>query len=542
MHIVIEDDNKNIRTTEVGNQVDCVMAGSSPTCHVYLPDVRVAEEQFRIRRTEEKVWWLERCEIPEGSPGGHTRMYVNALEATEAVQLKHTDEIAIARFRVKIFLEEVVANVPLAEVMEEATKLRELPLPAGSIIRPGALAEVTLPRRATEALTVFAFRVHECTELASLLSTAIAGVMEQFGARQVWMGARRHGYGRLEFIETRLSDGRTSGEPPRLETCNYRCAERGQFICCVQAEEPGIESVMCIPLVGEHSILGMLYVDNKADSVPYAEQDLDLLSVMGVAVTRQLELILRDQAKHQEAVAAGELSFVRELQSCMDPTNVPHWTGLQLTVYCKPGRDSAGDIYDVMRLPNGLASFLCGHVTGAPTTAALAMAEVRASFRIAGLHADPPHVLMRALNWMLYDPKHPATLSAVGLVMNPKTGAMQFATAGMIGAVVVGHRGTLRSLVQPSIPDVGSTSDFVYNSSAGRLQDGETMVLYSSGCLTVTDAGGQQLGQARLHEALSDGFGQPASAVLDELLSDLKAFFRKGRQPDDITIMILHRE
>ena len=34
------------------------------------------------------------------------------------------------------------------------------------------------------------------------------------------------------------------------------------------------------------------------------------------------------------------------------------------------------DLYDVMRLPNGLAAFLCGNVTGSPTHAALAMTQL----------------------------------------------------------------------------------------------------------------------------------------------------------------------
>jgi len=542
MHIVIQDEDKSVRTTDVSDTVTCVLAGSSPDCHVYLPDVRVAERQFQIRRDESNVWWLERCKIPDGSTGEHTRIYLNALEATETRQVKHHDVVELARFRLKVHLEEVDADVPVAEVMEEASRLRERPLPAGTLIRSDARADVILSRSAVEVVAASAFQIHECADLASLMSAAIARIAEQLSAHQVWIGTRRRGYGRLESTETRLSDGRTSGEPPRLDTFTYRCVERGQFICCVQAAEPEIESVMCIPLVGKHSILGMLYVDNKAGSVPYSAHDLDLLTVLGVCITRQLEAILHEQVKHQEAIAAGELSFMRELQSCMDPTSVPQWSGLQLAVYCKPGLDSAGDIYDVMRLPNGLAAFMCGHVTGAPTTAALAMAEVRASFRIASLHADPPHVLWRALNWMLYDPRHPATLSAVGLVMNPKTGAMQYATAGRIGALVVGQRGAIRSLWQPEAPEVGASGEYVFNSGAGRLQEGETMMLYTPGCVTVTDRDHRPLGDDKLREALSDGFGQPASAALDELLSDLKAFFRDGRQPDDITIMMLHRE
>jgi serine phosphatase RsbU (regulator of sigma subunit) len=374
------------------------------------------------------------------------------------------------------------------------------------------------------------------------MDRSIAEMMRLFDGRRVWMGARRNGYGRLEFVETLHMDGSTSGEPPNLETFEFRCADRGQILCIVQTAETQTESAMCVPLLTKRGILGILYVDNKAGAVPYGEQDLDMLTAMASIVARQLELIVEEQIRLQHSITAGELSFMRELQAKMDPATVPVWDTVQIAVYCKPGLEHAGDIYDMMRLPNGLAAFVCGHVGGSATHAAIAMAETRASFRIAGLHADPPHVLMRAVNWLIYDEKNPCAESCVGIVMNPKTGAMQYATAGDIGAVVVGPRGDLRPLTRPDVPEIGKIKDYAYTSDAGRLQEGETIVLFTPGCRTVTNTAGQALGDERFLEAVSDCVGQTASSAMDELLSDLKAFFREGQPPDDITVVMIHRD
>jgi hypothetical protein len=50
------------------------------------------------------------------------------------------------------------------------------------------------------------------------------------------------------------------------------------------------------------------------------------------------------------------------------------------------------------------------------------------------------------------------------------------------------------------------------------------------------------LGEPRFLETVGDGFDQPASSTLDELLSDLKGYFRDGNCPDDMTVMIIHRD
>lgn len=542
MHIVIRDEFKNIRSVDVAGTVDMVNFGSSPECNVYLPDIRIADEHFRLCRQADQSWCLTLCPVPDDSPAAFTRIYINALEAPDGTLIKHNDEILLGRYVLNVFTDESDATAPRAAVLEDAAKIRAHPLPGGALIHANPDFDITIPAGLARDITAFSFEIHDCQDMSALLVATVTAIARQFKTRLVWMGARRHGYGRLEFVESRLANGRAGGDPPRLETYVYRCVDRGQHLCCPEYDMPGIGSALAVPLRGSRSILGMLYLDRAVDDAPFGAEHLDLLTIMSSCVGRQLELVIRDQIKLQEAIVAGERSFMRELQSVMDPTNVPNWDGLQIAVFCRPGLDSAGDIYDVMRLPNGLASFFCGRVFGSPTTAALAMAEVRSAFRFACLHADPPHILLRALNWLLHDPKHPANLSSVGIIMNPNTGAMQFATCGSIGGVVVGQRGQVRSLTMANVPEVGAVKDQTFESSAGRLQEGESIVLYTPGCLTVADRAGEALGETRFVEVLADGFGQPASIALNDLLSDLKAFFQEGRQPDDITIMVVHRE
>ncbi len=542
MHIVSQDDNNNVRGTEIPGNVDCVLIGSNPNCHVYLPDIRIAENHLCMRKGDGDDWWLETLEIPENTPAEFTRVYVNAIEATEPVKIKHNDHLMIASFQLVVFTNDATENAPKSAIMEDVSKIRQHPLPAGSLVRQECNENLSLSSKMMDSITSFSFELSNCLDLASLIASTISGTISALNAHKVWIGIRRRGYGRLEFVEAKRSDGTSGSDPARLETFQYRCTERGQQICCPQMEEKRIGSVLCVPLVGEFGKLGMLYVENKPDAIPYSEQDLDCLAVIAIVVTKQLERVVHEQIKRQEAIEAGEWSFMRELQAKMDPTSVPQWDGLQLAVYCKPGLESAGNIYDVMRLPNGLAAFMCGHIKGSPTIAALAMAEVRASFRMAGLHADPPHVLLRALNWLLHDPQCPASLATSGIVMNPKTGAMQFATAGETGAVIIDQKGDLRKLTQESMPEVGEIRDFMFHSQAGRLHEGETIVLYTPGCISVTDSKGECLTESKLLDSIADSFGLPASTALDELLSELESFFKHGRQPDDITIMVLHRE
>jgi len=542
MHVLVYDESKPPQGRDVPEKLETIYFGSDPACHVYLPDLRVADRHFVLRKRAKDEWALEPLDIAEDSPARRTAIFVNARDLADDQIIRHNDEIVIARFRLAIFLDSATANAPKASAMEYAAKIRAHPLPSGTIVHNQAIGEVRLRQGDAHRIAAFAFAIHDCIDLAGFMSTCVREVQHLFEAQRVWLAARRKGYGRFEFIEAVKSGAKNCDEPPLLETYSYRCAERGQLICTQQTNENDTESAMCVPLQTNRATYGMLYLDNRADAGPYGEDELGFLSILSEMISRQLELIITDMVKRHEAIAAGELSFMRELQANMDPTMVPQWDGLQLAVYCKPGLDGAGDLCDVMGLPNGLAAFFCGHMTGAATTAALALAQSRAAFRIGGLHADAPHIVLRAMNWMIHDPKKPCGLSVIIVVMNPNTGAMQYASGGAIGAVVVNASGQMRSLMQPKMPAVGAQREFGYQSGSGRLENGETMFLFTPGCLALTDRTGGRLNQRELLDAMSDSFGQGASTALNDMLSDLKTYFRDGRQPDDISIMVIHRE
>jgi hypothetical protein len=232
MHIVIRDEFKNVRSAEIGNAVDTVIVGSHPDCHVYLPDIRIANEHLRICRDPEGGWQLELGDIPEDTPAAFTRIFVNALEVANGTIVHHNDEILMATFALRVFTDDSDVHAPLASAMEDAAKIRAHPLPAGAIIRNEAEIETAIPVSRVREMTTFAFEMHDCPDLAALLAATITALAKRFHARLVWMGARRHGYGRMEYVESRLVDGRAGGDPPRLETYLFRCCERGQYVCC----------------------------------------------------------------------------------------------------------------------------------------------------------------------------------------------------------------------------------------------------------------------------------------------------------------------
>ncbi len=535
MRVLVRDGDDLIRSEVFGSKR--IAIGSDEDCDIHLPDRRVLARQAALVPDQDGTWAVE------NAAESHTTL-LNGRPVIERATIKHGDEVSILNFTISVYRatgEDLVEKEAAATaVTQEAALLRAHPLAAGALVKHSD-DTLTLSGKQCRALSLFAADLSECTDIPKLIDLALESSLETFSARLAFIGVRRNNYGRFEFVQGRNIEGRIAGEPPDFDNYRYRCLEAGQFICIPDSQERDIGSVLAVPLSCERGELGLLYVDRKPDADPLSPLDLDRLVVLATLMAGQLERIVQGQLRIQESVQAGQLTFVREIQTRMDPTTVPQWSGLQLAVYCKPGLDRGGDVYDVMRLPNGLAAILVANLSGEPTRCALAMAEARAAFRVAGLHADPPHIFLRSFNWMLHEDRAPCEMQAVMTAMNPKTGAIEYSTAGNVGALLVDSRGDCQKLVENDSPAVGTVRGHAYGPKTARVGVGETLALFTAGCFAVCDSEGSSLGARRFVESIADGFGQSATVALDELLQDHSGFFKDGRQPDDITILLFHR-
>ena len=73
------------------------------------------------------------------------------------------------------------------------------------------------------------------------------------------------------------------------------------------------------------------------------------------------------------------------------------------------------------------------------------------------------------------------------------------------------------------------------------IEPGESLVVFTPGVTTAKNSKGETFGEERFVNILCDGFGQLASNMLKEMLSDLRNFTEGGLQPDDITMLLAHR-
>ncbi len=533
MHIVLKEGDSMI--ADMAFERRTVVIGSEASCEVHLPDMRIGARHAAIVPDEQRGWCVEH--LDEGST-----TLLNGSVLRERVPLHDGDEIVIHDYLLKVYVALLNHEEPTAVAAEPTPTLRRAAsVPTGALVK-----------KPDDPISLGAGRLHRacqigqslgrCGDVRALMDLTLATVLSAFSAQRAWMGVRRQPSGGPEFIEGRTTSGASCDQPALARQLAEQCLDRSRCVCLVKTDQADTASAMAVPLAGAEGNLGMIYVDARQDASSYQPTDLDLLRLIAQHAALQVEAIVHEQVKQQRAVSTGVVVLGHEVQARLDPRGLPQWDEMQVTVYCKPGQNRFGDVYDVLRMPSGAAAVLFGHANATGADAVLMTTQTTAAFRIGVLHGDAPHAMLRELNWLIHDKRRLSTLECWAMVIDPKTGAICYAAAGCPRAVVIDCKGDARTLPPGDMPEIGALKNVNYDRMEAQLGQGETLVLFSGGIAVAANSRGEALGEQRFIESLCDGFGQAAGALLNEVLTDLREYLRDGHHPDDVTIIVVHRQ
>lgn len=528
----LTDENPVVRQLEFRKPP--VSVGSHSENLIQLPDINIPPRYATLDIVNDQ--WVFRPSVPDG-PARFKGETVN-----DPVEVNDGDVITISYFELKIVIDPEAESDDLSIISPtgELAKIRQFPVPPRTEIRK-ADADVSLTAARQASLAQFILSLRGCNELPALMETTLRFLRPEFASRLAWIGVRRNPTGPLEFMDGLSESGPHSGYPPKFETFEYRCLDRQQFLSIPRTGDDDTQSVLAIPMMSGRGAMGLIYIDSKKHTRVYDGADLGYLTALAKVLAPHFETILEQRSPGRSVGGTGDLGLIRQMQATLDPRNVPEWPTLQIASFSKSGTGSAGDLYDIMRLPNGLAAVLVGKVTADLVRTATALPQIQGAFRMAGLHADPPKTQLKALNWILHSEGHPCKFDGAVLLANPKTGVAEISTAGAIRALHVSSNGEARSLATPNSPAAGGQKSVDYTSTAIRMKAGDTIAIYTAGWIKAVSETGVPLTEEKLTEAICDGFNHPAVSAIEELVADLSPYIKKGTLPDDITLLLLYR-
>jgi serine phosphatase RsbU (regulator of sigma subunit) len=263
-----------------------------------------------------------------------------------------------------------------------------------------------------------------------------------------------------------------------------------------------------------------------------------------VGVVEKRLQALRTEA-YAQALALGkvaqELAVAGRIQEGLLPRETPYIPGWQLAATLEPARETSGDFYDFIPLPNRGLGIVVADVSDKGAGAALYMALSRTLLRTyAAEYPDQPELTLTAVNArILADTDTDMFVTLFYGILDPHSGTLTYCNAGHNPPYLLNAHG-LQPLQKTGLP-LGILKDATWEVNSAQIPPGEALVLYTDG---VTDAQGQDgdmFGQDRLLAVLRDCRGRSAQEMEDGLLSEIHQFVGDSPRFDDLTLMVIAR-
>lgn len=242
------------------------------------------------------------------------------------------------------------------------------------------------------------------------------------------------------------------------------------------------------------------------------------------------------------AMAEQELAIAARIQATFLPKSLPTVPGWEFAVTLQPARQTCGDFYDVIPLPNGRLGLVMADVADKGTGAALYMALSRTLIRTFAIlqHTRPDLALNAANHRILQDTDSELFVTVFLAILDPRSGMVTYANAGHNPPLLLHDSGQTELLGQTGIP-LGMFSGEPWDFARREMAPGDVLLLYTDG---VTEAQGREwrmFGQERLLQRAEAYRGRPAEELKAGLMADLKQFVQDTPQHDDVALMVVKR-
>lgn len=255
---------------------------------------------------------------------------------------------------------------------------------------------------------------------------------------------------------------------------------------------------------------------------------------------RAQEILL--QSAVEKAKFAEQLDIARRVQTSIVPKTLVV-EGLELAAVMIPAEEVGGDYYDVLPFSGG-AWIGIGDVSGHGLDAGLVMLMVQSALSaLVRSRADlTPSEAVCTLNEVVYDnvrtrlrQNDHVTLS---LLRYTTDGRIRFAGAHEYMLIHRHATGRVEAVLSHGTW-VGGMRDIraATHDQEVTLEPGDVLLLYTDGITEAMNSSGEQFDLGRLEQAISASAEQGPAAVVERVLSDVRAF--SSEQLDDRSLLVV---
>jgi len=317
----------------------------------------------------------------------------------------------------------------------------------------------------------------------------------------------------------------------------------------VKHDDPALEirTVICVPIMFQDHVIGVLTICNSADGLPFTETDFSLVQALadqsGMAIHNNEFVKLQVEKKQIDV----DLELAHSIQMMLLPEKLPEVVGADIDVRYESSQMVGGDLYDVIPFGENLMGIAVADVSGKGIPASMIMAICRTNLRHFARPDECPAETLRRLNTAMAGEMRPGMyITMVYAVFDLASNTVTFARAGhekplICREGVEGKSSSVEFLGSGGMP-VGLVDadlfDEMIEPRTVEFRKGDVFVLYTDGITESMNSEGKEFTGIRLAERVKSLRKRPTKELNDGVLENLERFTGGDRSgADDLTLL-----
>ncbi len=270
-------------------------------------------------------------------------------------------------------------------------------------------------------------------------------------------------------------------------------------------------------------------------------------SDLEITINKTLEEIstLKEALKNRDNFLAlqQELEVAKSIQLSILPQNFPPFpdkTQFELEAFIETAKEVGGDFYDFFMINDEKLGFVIGDVSGKGVPAAIFMAVCKTSLKATAMRNLPANECLQIINQNLCR-ESVSTMYVTALfgILNIYTGELEYCNAGHNMPYHLKKNGESEQLESTGCIPLGYLEDFKYEKKKIKIQNGETLFLYTDGVTEAMDSEENEFSEVRLEQTLKKLNNASLNKLKQGVISAVKIFTKGIPQSDDITLLVL---
>jgi sigma-B regulation protein RsbU (phosphoserine phosphatase) len=377
-------------------------------------------------------------------------------------------------------------------------------------------------------------------DLGPMVAGLVGGPLVGFGAGLIG-GVHRYFLGGFVCVPCSLSTviaGLLGGAIYRLK--------RGEFVAVWQA----ILFAVCMELL--HMGLTLLIAKPYEEALAVVKEvilPMTCANAVGMAIFAFIihNLIAerktaeeRERYRRELERTEYEMETARGIQQSFLPESPPQIDGFELAALNLPARQVGGDFYDFIPVSEDKWGIIIADVSGKGVPAALFMALSRTLVR-ANVTDNPTasQAIQKANNLISQEAKMGMFVTLFYAVLDPQKKRLRYVNAGHNPPFVVRRNSGDVILLRANGIAMGVMDNVSLEEKEIELGSNDVVVFYTDGITEAINGAGEQFGEKRLIETISQNMNLPAKELIGTVKEKVFTFAQGQPQFDDFTMVLL---